>query len=95
MDTLTNEVINIILQVLPHLGTVASALAAYLCFRISSKEHKEKEKLLTEQLERAKSNETYTKCPKCGEKIPLSEVNFYLPGDIRDNNLNGIADSDE
>lgn len=82
-------------DVLPYIGTLITAVASFLCFRISAKEHKEKEKVLTEALERSKSNETYTICPKCGAKTPLSQVNFYLPGDIRDNNLNGIPDDNE
>lgn len=88
-----------LLQVIKEFGGYAlallSAIISLLVCRVQSKEYKEREKIFREQLERAKSRMTYAKCPKCGQKIPLSEVNFYLPGDIRDNNLNGIDDTKE
>ena len=82
-------------ELLPYAISAITALFSFLTVLFVNKTHKAKEKMLEEQLERAKSRETYVKCPKCNEHIPLSEVNFYLPGDIRDNNLNGKDDSTE
>lgn len=90
-----NELIIYAKQLIPYVIALVSAIISLIVCRIQSKEYKEREKILVQQLERAKSKETYTKCPKCGTKIPLSEVNFYLPGDISDNNLNGIDDDTE
>lgn len=90
-----SELIEIIKQFGGYALALLSAIISLLVCKVQSKEYKEREKIFKEQIERARSRETYTKCPKCGSKIPLSEVNFYLPGDIRDDNLNGVDDTKE
>ena len=89
------EIFELVKQFAGYALALLSAIISLLICKVQSKEYKEREKIFKEQIERARSRETYTKCPKCGSKIPLSEVNFYLPGDIRDNNLNGIDDTTE
>ena len=46
-------------------------------------------------LDKAKQRETYAVCPNCKKKIPLSELSFYLPDGSKDNDLNGVPDSEE
>lgn len=89
------EIFELVKQFAGYALALLSAIISLVICKVQSKEYKEREKIFKEQIERARSRETYTKCPKCGSKIPLSEVNFYLPGDIRDNNLNGVDDSKE
>ena len=89
------EIFELVKQFAGYVLALLSAIISLVICKVQSKEYKEREKIFKEQIERARSRETYTKCPKCGSKIPLSEVNFYLPGDIRDNNLNGVDDSKE
>lgn len=43
-------------------------------------------------LEDAKKRETYTVCPYCKKKIPISELHFHLPTGQLDDDLNGLPD---
>lgn len=43
-------------------------------------------------LESAKQRETYSVCPKCGAKVPLSQMSFHLPTGELDNDLDGVPD---
>lgn len=43
-------------------------------------------------LRNAKMRETYTVCPKCNARIPLSDLHFRLPSGEVDDDLNGIPD---
>ena len=49
-------------------------------------------KRISQALEEAKARETFTVCPNCKKKIPLSEINWHLPTGEVDNNLNGKPD---
>jgi len=95
MEEFLNQLWPALTSLLPYFVSVITALSSFLVFVFYSRKQSEKEKALKEQLEQAKSRETYIKCPKCQSKLPLSEVNFYLPGDIRDNDLNGQPDSEQ
>ena len=93
MSEFLNELIPILETLGPYLGTGLTALVCLVTFIFYVVYKDKKEKALREQLERARSRETYTKCTHCGAKLPLSEVTFYLPGDIRDNDLDGKPDN--
>ena len=54
-----------------------------------------KARLVAKALDEAKQRETYIVCPKCGAKVPLSEISFHLPSGAKDMNLNGVPDSEE
>lgn len=82
-------------EILPYLVTLVTTFMSYLIYKVAAKSQKEEIKSLKSQLEQAKSKETYIKCPHCNSKLPLSELSFYLPGDVKDNNLNGIPDDQE
>lgn len=43
-------------------------------------------------LDDAKKRETYTVCPYCKKKIPISELHFHLPTGQLDDDLNGLPD---
>lgn len=88
--------------ILPYIKEIAAlgtslvvATLAYLISRLKSKQMDAENKKLKEQLDAAKAKETYIKCPHCNSKLPLSDITFYLPGELKDNNLNGIPDDQE
>ena len=43
----------------------------------------------------AQKRKTYSICPHCKQAIDLAEMDFFLPGGHKDNNLNGIPDDQE
>lgn len=47
---------------------------------------------LEEKLKKVKERETYTVCPHCKKEIPFSDLSFFLPGGLPDQNLDGKED---
>lgn len=71
---------------------VVTALAAYVAYRFKMRSQKAKTELLVRELDDAKYRLTYHICPHCGKPVLLSEIKWMLPGNIQDQNLNGIPD---
>lgn len=74
---------------------VFTALAAYVAYRIKTRSQKAKTELLVRELDNAKYRLTYTYCPHCGKPVLFSDCHWKLPGDLADENLNGIPDNHE
>lgn len=66
------------------IGAIGSLVAAVMSFF--------KSRRLARLLDDAKARETYSICPFCHKKIPLSEMDFHLPSGVVDNDLDGLAD---
>lgn len=52
-------------------------------------------RLVKRVLTQAKKRETFTVCPHCHKKIPLTDIDFRLPTGEIDNDLNGKPDVEE
>ena len=74
---------------------VVTAIAAYVAYRIKARSQKAKTDALMRELDNAKLRLTYTTCPYCGHKVRLDECHWKLPGDLADENLNGVPDNQE
>lgn len=83
----------------PSIATAATSfvvsLASLLIYRLKLRKKEAKNKALTEELNNARAANTYTKCPHCGHSVFLKELHFYLPGDLKDDNLNQVPDIQE
>lgn len=77
------------------IGTCAAAVAGAIVAVISAISSARKTTKLQRALDDAKARETFTICPRCKKKVLLSELSFHLPSGARDNNLNGLPDSEE
>ena len=77
--------------VITAISSAAGALGSIVLAVVSAiKTHK-----LKNALDKAKQRETYTVCPRCKKKVPLSELSFYLVDGSKDDNLNGVPDLEE
>lgn len=74
---------------------VVTALASFLVYRIKLRSAKAKNVVLMQELDRAKLRLTYHVCPYCHHKVRLDECHWLLPGDLADQNLNGVPDNQE
>lgn len=72
--------------------SVVGAIAAAIVYYVRLKQKEEQNKILSARLDDARRRSTRTRCPRCGSEINFSELSFYLPGDIPDNDLNGVDD---
>ena len=75
--------------------TLVVALASTLAYRLSLRKKEAKIAVLNEELRLAAARATYTFCPHCGASIPLADLKWYLPGDLEDQDLNGVPDKQE
>jgi hypothetical protein len=73
-----------IINILNALGLLACSVSGLLLNR-----------LFRRYLKRAKDRDTFTVCPKCGQQIKLSEMDFRLPDGSIDNDLDGKPDRKE
>lgn len=71
-------------------SSAVAALTSVVVAAISAR----KTFIVKRALDKAKLRETYCVCPKCKKRIPLSELSFYLPDGSKDNDLNGVPDSE-
>ena len=74
---------------------VVTAIFAYVAYRIKSRSEKAKTAALMRELDNAKLRLTYTTCPYCHHQVRLDECHWKLPGDLSDENLNGVPDNQE
>lgn len=83
----------------PSIATAATAvvtgLASFLVYRLKLRSAKAKALVMAQELDRAKYRLTYHVCPHCGKPVLLSEIKWMLPGNIQDQNLNGVPDNQE
>ena len=74
---------------------IFAAVATFLVCRIKLRTQKAKTAALLKELDNAKLRLTYTRCPHCGNNVKLADCHWKLPGDLADENLNGIPDNQE
>lgn len=72
--------------ILTTLGAIAGAVVA-VCALLRGRR-------LEKYLDQAKARETYTVCPHCKARLPLSDLVFHLPDGAVDNNLDGKPDKE-
>lgn len=65
---------------------------AWLTARFATKKLREENRRLTTDLDKARRASVSCKCPKCGERVYLSELTFTLPDGSPDSNLDGEPD---
>lgn len=70
--------------ILTTLGAIAGAVVAVVTLLRSRR--------LEKYIAQAKARETYTVCPHCKKRLPLSDLTFHLPDGAVDNNLDGKPD---
>lgn len=64
-----------------NVGSISAAVASLV-----------RQRHITRALNDAKQRESYVVCPRCNEKVPLSEISIHLQSGELDNNLNGVPD---
>lgn len=64
-----------------NVGSISAAVASLV-----------RQRHITKALNDAKQRESYIVCPRCKEKVPLSEISIHLKSGELDNNLNGVPD---
>lgn len=79
----------------PNTITAVSAAIGAVCGVITSIVALVKNHNTKVLLAKAKERETYTVCPRCKKRVPLSELPFFLPDGSKDNDLNGVPDKEE
>lgn len=52
-------------------------------------------KALAKQLDQARKDKYWSKCPHCGETVYFDELRWHMPDGLLDNNFNGIPDDKE
>lgn len=74
---------------------VVTAGCSYAVYRFKMRSQKAKTVALMRELDNAKLRLTYHVCPYCGHQVRLDECRWKLPGDLADENLNGVPDNQE
>lgn len=74
---------------------LVGGICSYAVYRLKMRSQKAKTEALMRELDNAKLRLTYHVCPYCGHQVRLDECHWLLPGDLADENLNGIPDDHE
>ena len=74
------------------LASLVVSFCGFLIWLMKYRQKVKENKILKENLEKARLRSTYFYCPECGCKVKLSDVVFRLPGDLPDQDLDGCPD---
>lgn len=94
MENFLNYFVDHFPELVTALVGVITAFVSLIMLLISKHKTKEELEIAKLKLKKAQLDNISTKCPSCGSSVKLSDLHFYLPDGSKDDDLDGVADSD-